>query len=328
MTTEREDALSSDGKKPSRQDQAAAWFAAERAGVMLVEQRQEFDAWRADPRNQAALDAMRELWDDLAILKGTPLKESKPAPRPSRVGPPRFAVAAALMLAVVAVAAGAWFMWPNETAIQTIAGEQKTRTLPDGSVIAVNVVSDVAYAITTHSRTVRVQEGEASFNVRPDATRPFVVRTGDFEVRAVGTAFNVRQRDGVIEVAVSEGSVKICRAGDAETILATLGAGEKLEFPAQFSGSAFGQKLLQVPPAQVSEWRMRVVTYEDASVREVIDDFNRYFEQALRVEQPDLLKRRVTVRLQVDDRDQAIATLASLLDVRVRRTAQGDVLGD
>ena len=36
---------------------------------MLAEDRAAFDAWHSDPRNQAALNAMHELWGELAILK-------------------------------------------------------------------------------------------------------------------------------------------------------------------------------------------------------------------------------------------------------------------
>jgi ferric-dicitrate binding protein FerR (iron transport regulator) len=71
---------------------------------------------------------------------------------------------------------------------------------------------------------------------------------------------------------------------------------------------------------------MRIVTYEDVAVREVVDDFNRYFEQKLGVEGQSLLDRRVTIRLHVDDRTRAIETLASLLDARVVGKGAGEIL--
>jgi transmembrane sensor len=316
----------SEEAKPSRQDQAAAWFAAERAGLMLAEQRAEFDAWRADPRNEATLVAMRVLWDDLAVLKSNP----KPAARPSRK---RIAlpVAAALMLITVAsIFAGARMIRFGDTSIETIAGQQKTQSTPDGSVIAVNVASNVAYRITAARRYVRLKDGEAAFMVKPDRARPFVVRVGDYEVRAIGTAFNVKQRDGAIQVAVSEGRVEICRLGvDGAPIgLTSLNAGQLLRFPASYSETGFTATPRMVAPEQVAEWRMRIVTYEDAPIRDVVEDFNRYFDQKLLVRQPELLARRVTIRLKVDDREQAIATLADLLDAHVLRTERGEVIAN
>jgi transmembrane sensor len=323
-----EGAMPSDTDRPSRQDEAAAWFAAERAGVMLVEQRAAFDAWRADPRNQAALDAMRELWDDLAVLKGAAPEPAASAPRPTRTRG-RLAAMAALVLLVIGASGTAWWLLqPGPASIVTVAGQQKSQSLPDGSVIAVNVASTVAYDISDKERSVTLAQGEAAFSVRADPARPFVVRTGDYEIRAVGTAFNVRQRDGVIDVAVSEGKVEICRAAGAAgaAVLTRLAAGELLRFPATFSPATFDGSPKPVPVGQISEWRMRIVTYEDAPVSEVIEDFNRYFDQKLTVEDADLRKRRVTVRLRVDDRVHAIETLASLLDARLITLGASDIL--
>ncbi|MDP3736412.1 MAG: FecR domain-containing protein [Hyphomonadaceae bacterium] len=317
--------MPSDVAKPSRQDQAAAWFAAERAGVMLVEQRVALDAWRADPRNQAALDAMYELWDDLAVLKG-----NEPAPRKVAQRSLLPIAAAVLVLVIGGVAASSWFGRPGDTTITTFAGEQKTQSMPDGSVIAVNVASGLTYKVTDSQRLVTIKSGEAAFSVRPDAAKPFVVRAGTIEVRAVGTSFNVRERDGLLQVAVSEGKVQICKvaaSGDV-SVLAVLVAGQLLEMPVTFDGAMPALSPISVPAAQVSEWRMRIVTYEDATVGEVVEDFNRYFEQKLVVEKPELLTRRVTIRLQVEDRARAIETLAGLLGARVIKTDKGDALSD
>jgi transmembrane sensor len=317
--------MSSDITKPSRQDEAAAWFAAERAGMMLVEQRAEFDAWRADPRNQAALDAMRELWDDLAVLKGT-----QPAPR-KRARTQLLSIAAVVLVLVLGgVVAAALMPRSGDLAITTLAGEQKTQSMQDGSVIAVNVLSDVSYKLSDNQRLVTLTNGEAAFAVRPDPERPFEVRAGDYVVRAVGTSFNVRQRDGSLQVAVGEGEVEVCRvsASGEETVLASLIAGQRIDLPAKAPGRLLAPAPVAVSASQVSEWRMRIVTYEDVAVREVVDDFNRYFEQKLGVEGQSLLDRRVTIRLHVDDRARAIETLAGLLDARVVRTTTGDVLVD
>jgi transmembrane sensor len=315
--------MSEDKAKPGRQDQAAAWFAAERAGLMLAEQRAEFDAWRADPRNEAALAAMRDLWDDMAVLK----TKTSPAPAKRRIVLP---VAAALILIVLGGAFAARMIRFNDASIQTIAGQQKTQSTPDGSVIAVNVASSVSYRITAASRVVRLKDGEAAFMVKPDPARPFVVRVGDYEVRAVGTAFNVKQRSGAIQIAVSEGKVQICRLGQdgLPMELTSLSAGQLVRFPAKYSEAGFTATPREVAPGQVAEWRMRIVTYEDASVRDVLADFNRYFSKKLLIQQPELLGRRVTIRLKVDDREQAIETLAGLLDAHVVRTEGGEMLSN
>jgi transmembrane sensor len=314
----RDSALSE--RKATRQDEAAAWFAAQRAGVMLVEQREAFNVWLSDPRNQAAYDAMQELWEDLAVLKG-----ERPAPR--RAVPWRAMAASVVGLIALGGAGMGWMAVSGEPTVETAIGQQRTQSLPDGSLLAVNVASSVSYRFNDTSRIVKVANGEAAFAVKADAGRPFIVRAGDYEIRAIGTAFNVRERGGEIEVAVSEGEVAICSS--TGTVLSTLAAGQLLRFPAESSGVDFDALTPQViAPAQVSEWRMRVVTYENATVRDVIADFNRYFSQKLQVEGEALLDRRVTVRLQVEQREAAVQLLAALLEVEISRTAQGEALVD
>ena len=50
--------------------------------------------------------------------------------------------------------------------------------------------------------------GEVHFNVVRDPARPFVVLAGGTEVKAIGTAFNVRCEGGTLEVLVTEGLVR------------------------------------------------------------------------------------------------------------------------
>ncbi len=307
-----------------RREEAIAWFAALRASVMLAEQRAAYDIWRADPQNQAAMDAVHELWGELAVLK-----DLGPAALPVRRRSGRVVAAAAAAAVILGALGTSWILMSGPGRIETAVGQQKVQSLPDGSLVALNVASRVSYVIGEDRRVVTIGNGEAAFTVKADRDRPFVVRAGDYEVRATGTAFNVRQRDGEIEVSVSEGGVEICaavgpKAGD---VLASVTSGSLLRFPAEWSSGAFASLALSpVSPAQVGEWRTHVVSYEDAPVREVVADLNRYFSRKLVVETPSLLDKQVTIRLQVEDRDRAIGTLASLLNVRIRVEAGQDVL--
>jgi ferric-dicitrate binding protein FerR (iron transport regulator) len=46
----------------SASEQAARWFARRRRGVIAVEEKTEYEAWRADPRNAAAMDELERTW--------------------------------------------------------------------------------------------------------------------------------------------------------------------------------------------------------------------------------------------------------------------------
>ena len=76
-------------------DEAAKWFAAMRRGPMDLAERDAFDSWRADPRNQAALSGMHELWGEVSAIRELGVA----APRPS--SPMRRMAAAAAVLVVL-----------------------------------------------------------------------------------------------------------------------------------------------------------------------------------------------------------------------------------
>lgn len=85
------------------------------------------------------------------------------------------------------------------TLITPIGGQFKIR-LPDGTKVTLNASSELKFPhrFSSHERLVEFQ-GEACFEVSPDADRPFVVKTiaasAEQEVRVLGTTFNINSYD-------------------------------------------------------------------------------------------------------------------------------------
>jgi len=303
---------------------AAHWFAVLRRGPMSLDERQAFDAWRAQPLNQRALDQMHELWGELSGLKA--LSAQMPR-RPVRVSRPAVAAAAAALVLLVGGGAGLWIYIDRQGAdVSTRIGEQQTKSLPDGSVVALNVVTSINYRMKPRQRSVRLDEGQAVFFVRKDRARPFLVDAGDYQVRAVGTVFDVRRRDGEVDVAVSEGlvSIKALRGPRTGQELARLAAGQRLRLPSADQNGPL--RVTTVPVESVAEWRMRVIDYEDVTVATVAADLSRFYERPVTVSDPGLARRRVTLRLKVNEREQTLRTLTELLGAKIDRTAASDAL--
>lgn len=89
-----------------------------------------------------------------------------------------------------------YFVTGRDNKVKTYAavyGERKNIQLPDGSVVTLNAGSNIKinekYGVAT--RDVYL-EGEAFFEVKHDSTLPFIVHTPVMDVKALGTAFNVK----------------------------------------------------------------------------------------------------------------------------------------
>jgi len=199
---------------------------------------------------------------------GAAASESAGRSKPRRTVSRRAALAAALLAAVGATAL--WQTWQASLYI-TGTGEQRSIALADGSMVQLNSQSKLRVHFSNTERTVELIQGQAFFQVNKDAARPFVVRTGEANVRVVGTQFDVyRSRGGAI-VTVVEGRVAVSPvSGDTEQKL-YLAAGEQVTV-----GPAEAPHPVHANVATVTAWTERKLVFEGAALTQVVQEFNRY----------------------------------------------------
>ncbi|WP_295728428.1 FecR family protein [uncultured Muribaculum sp.] len=91
------------------------------------------------------------------------------------------------------------------------AGECREISLPDGSVIIANARTVVKYPGEFRGSERRIYaDGEVYCCIARDTLRPFVVESRGFDVKVLGTTFNVRNSsDSTANVVLVEGSVEI-----------------------------------------------------------------------------------------------------------------------
>lgn len=99
---------------------------------------------------------------------------------------------------------------------QTGIGQRSTVTLEDGSSVELNAKTRIRVAFNERRRNVELTEGQALFHVAKNAQRPFVVRAGNRDIVAVGTAFDVRLDATTVRVTLIEGKVKVRQQSSSE----------------------------------------------------------------------------------------------------------------
>jgi ferric-dicitrate binding protein FerR (iron transport regulator) len=91
-------------------------------------------------------------------------------------------------------------------------GKKSSVELADGTKVWLNAGSKMAFPDRfTGSKREVFLEGEAFFNVTPDKSRPFFVRTKEIVIRVLGTKFNVSayEADNEVMTVLVEGSVSM-----------------------------------------------------------------------------------------------------------------------
>lgn len=99
--------------------------------------------------------------------------------------------------------------------MHTPAGAKSQITLPDGSVVWLNAGSSLKYASNFGLKNREVElSGEAFFDVETDAAKVFLVQTSELNIKAYGTAFNVKSypEEGTIETTLIEGKIGVTRS--------------------------------------------------------------------------------------------------------------------
>jgi transmembrane sensor len=298
--------------------EASEWFIDFRAGDVNGEARLRFIEWlRRSPEHIQAYLEVAGAWSelpssdpdgrlDIASLIARARNDSEviaisPAkPNPARdlptVDPRAFrtrrrrfvpAVAALAMLASI-VAVFVWIDRDTARSYATGIGEQRTIQLADGSTVELNARSKVEVRLTDRRRDVALIEGQALFRVAKDKQRPFVVRAGEAQVRAVGTEFDVYKKQIETVVTVLEGRVETYPGSDDAAAI-VISAGEQLTVVPHIA-----TRPTRTDTAAATAWVQKRLIFEETPLSEVADEFNRYNRRPLAIDDAELAKLKIS----------------------------------
>ena len=201
---------------------------------------------------------------------------------------------------------------------RTRVGERRSVVLADGSRMVLNTDSAADVAFTQTSRTVTLWAGEVLIETArqrgmAEDNRPFVVRTAQGTVLALGTRFVVRSHGDRTEVSVMEHAVEL-RTLDGHAVR-VLQAGES----AFFTRSGIAQT--QAASDTVAQWEHGSLVVGDARLGDVIAELARYRRGHLACD-PAVADIRVSGAYPIDDTDKALAVLVQSFPLRVTSTTR------
>jgi transmembrane sensor len=308
----------------------------------------EFDAWlAADPRNQAAFEAVERTWSSLgtARVDARVLKMRHEALSATyRLRFLRVAAAAAVVGVAVAIgyavvptfrdgpASHPGMIMRAATeggAFRTAVGERSNITLSDGSSVVLNTNSRVEVRYTPEQRRVRLLAGQAWFQVAKNPERPFVVEAGDQRVTALGTAFDVRMdsRDSV-QVTLAEGKVSvepilspIARLISPPPVPKLLVAGEALIV----SENAPVERL-KADLTKLESWRKGQVVFDNDTLDTAIAEINRYSPIRIELADPSLGQLRVSGVFKAGHSDSFVETVTGHYPLQIASRDESRIL--
>lgn len=152
--------------------------------------------------------------------------------------------------------------------------EIRNITLPDGTQVMINSQSTLLYPqqFTGDTRCVYLV-GEADFKVKRDAKHPFIVKTSDFQVTALGTEFNVTAYPNEEEVTATliSGSVLVEYNNQKEQKI--LEPNEQLAY----NKSTCSGNVLRPDMQDVTAWQRGEIVFRSMTMEEIFTRLERKY---------------------------------------------------
>jgi transmembrane sensor len=243
----------------------------------------------------------------------------------------RFSSIAVAALAVIAIGVYIIRNIPRTPTIQNHTvqyackpGERKSFQFPDGTQVILNAGSEI-YLNDQYAKNTRevFLKGEAFFEVQHNAEVPFIVHTASMDVKALGTAFNVKSYndEGRTEAVLVRGLVEVTLKKDNNRKL-LLHPDEKVMWTEDngtgVSGSAaINPEQAKIQPVKKSDngdvkeiaWVQNNLAFEDESFDEIAYQLNRWYNVNIQFESNDIKQYHFTATFKKEKIEQVLEIL-------------------
>jgi transmembrane sensor len=292
--------------------EASAWLARLQGPNRSESSEAAFRTWlKSDPAHEEAFERANDIWE---MLPGLALQSDHAAStvRGSRRGVLAMAASAATLLAL---GGGSYALLIRPPVHETRVGEQQVVMLDDGTRVSLNTDSKLVILYSKDERRVRLDRGEAMFEVAKNRARPFIVDTDREHVRAIGTTFIVRRDAGRTAVTLLEGKVQVTGPAAVKgASIATLSPGDRVMVTPS-AGAALDRPSVEA----ISAWRRGEVVFEDSSLLQVAEELNRYSDNHLVVADPSLASLRISGVFSTKDLAEVARAIAELHGLHIDR---------
>lgn len=226
----------------------------------------------------------------------------------------------AAAIALIAIAVSGIFTLMNSTQksaqfVEVAAehGQKAVLTLPDGTKVLLNSDSKIKYSTAYNQKHRNVELlGEAFFDVEKNEKLAFVVHAGDLDIKAVGTAFNVKAypNEELISTTLTEGKLLLTSGKEEISLLPN----ERVEF--RKDEMTMNKINLQSAENSIG-WMNDKLSYENASLEDVVADFIRIYNIDIQFASESIKQQRFTGQIENNGLEAVLKVISLSSPIRV-----------
>lgn len=298
---------------------AAEWLERKNFSTWSETDRAALDTWLADSwAHRVAYWRIETAWSRAERLTALRSPVAAQPAKPNRVPPALLKVAGVLLVAgAIGISATGYFSKPSDARYATAIGERKVLKLADGSQVELNTATELRISKGTNNRTVWLDKGEAYFDIRHDAARPFTVIVGNRRITDLGTKFSVRNDRNQIKVALVEGRARVDPLDtSAHLSSAILSPGDVA------IATVAGLSIVKTPERELRNalgWRNGMLIFVHATLADVAAEFNRYNTTKIVIDDPVAARRRIGATFPAQDLEDFAALAQTVLRLHVEK---------
>lgn len=273
-------------------------------GKVTSEEKKDIKQWIAESdEHRDQLFKERMIFDAMIVSGKIPNSQSEPVKRKPLL---RVFVELSKIAAVVVVMliAGIYFytqkMNEINLATNTIivpVGQRANIQLPDGTNVWLNARTQMTYpAYFTGAKREIELNGEAYFEVSHDAEKPFVVHTKSFEIKVLGTKFNVKAYNDAEDftTALMEGSVEVTNTMNKNNTIRLL-PDQKVDYR---EGRLFRSS---IEDYDIYRWREGLMCFKDIQFIDLIRQFENSYGVCIIIENEKAKEKVFSGKLRISD---------------------------
>jgi transmembrane sensor len=277
--------------------------------------------------SQVEVGAIDEQPDNVVLLRDDDERSSEQSANPPPEARSRVRIWAMAAGTCAIAILGAWFaLGLRGDVIESKQAERRQVMLEDGTIVQLEPETRLRVKYEENLRRVELEHGRALFRVAKNPQRPFLVSADQTSVRAVGTAFGVESNSRGVVVTVAEGKVAVAdspkaRSSGEEIFLV---AGQQVTVP----DSGAVAPVRTVDTTRALAWAQGQLVFENDTLADVVQEFNRYNRVQLSITDAQLAARKVSGVFEATDSETLLAFIRqSGEEVNVTRTDEGIVIG-
>lgn len=223
-------------------------------------------------------------------------------------------------LATVALLGGGAFIALQQTKpgsgpqlYSTGLGGHQIITLADGSQIELNTETSLTADIGPNHRHVKLERGEAFFDIVHDSNRPFIVEADGQRITDLGTQFLARHESGRLEVDLVEGKARVDIVGKNAKSALLLPGDRAIATTTDLAVTKRTSKKLD----DQLGWRRGVIVFDNVTLAEAAAELNRYNQQKIVVVGASTGQLNVNATLPINNVGLFVRSAKTLFDLKI-----------